>query len=256
LLTPQIIDAQNHRAFSSPFAVKAYTAVDGLTPGEVTILETLRSRITDKAILDIGVGAGRTTPSLLEISRDYTAIDYSEVLVHQARKRFGLDSIYCCDVRDMSRFPDRGFDFVYFSFNGLDCISHEGRLRALGEIRRVLKPQGIFLFSSHNRAHLEDPPGATRQYTRIESIKRAVWKMLLLPRHFRLRRHETATSEYAIVNDSGLRYSLLLYYITISSQVAQLEKLEFSVQHVYDMQGTPVGYDDRSPWIYYLVTTP
>jgi hypothetical protein len=67
LLTPQIIDAQNHRAFSSPFAVKAYTAVDGLTPGEVTILETLRSRITDKAILDIGVGAGRTTPSLLEI---------------------------------------------------------------------------------------------------------------------------------------------------------------------------------------------
>ena len=63
-----------------------------------------------------------------------------------------------------------------------------------------------------------------------------------------------ATSEYAIVNDSGLRYSLLLYYISIRSQIDQLNKMEFSVEGMYDMQGYPADHGDRSPWIHYLVT--
>lgn len=252
--TPQVIDAQNHQAFNSPFAIKTYTELEGLAPAEVAVLERLKPRISGKALLDIGVGAGRTTAFLLKVSRDYTAIDYSEVLVRQARKRFGLDSIYCCDVRDMSRFSDGRFDFVFFSFNGLDCISHEGRLKALGEIRRVLRPEGIFLFSSHNRANLEDLSNASGQYTKAQSLKRGVWKMLLLPRRLRLRRHETLTSEYAIVNDSGLHYSLLLYYITIRSQIAQLQRLGFSLEAVCDMQGAPPDDDNRAPWIHYLVT--
>ena len=48
------------------------------------------------------------------------------------------------------------------------------------------------------------------QYTKAQSLKRGVWKMLLLPRRLRLRLHETLMLEYAIVNDSGLHYSLLL----------------------------------------------
>ncbi len=171
--------------------------------------------------------------------------------------KFGLDSVYCCDVRDMSRFPDQSFDFILFSFNGLDCIAHQGRLRALAEIRRVLKHAGIFVFSSHNRSHLDEPHNAvaTRvRYSLMTSFKRNIWRVLLAPRHLRLRRHEVTTSEYAIVNDGGLRYSLLLYYISVRSQIDQLKKLGFSVEGVFDTQGDPAQEDDHSPWIHYVVS--
>jgi hypothetical protein len=78
--------------------------------------------------------------------------------------------------------------------------------------------------------------------------------MLLLPRRIRLSRYATITSEYAIVNDSGLHYSLLLYYITIRSELAQLNRLGFSIEGVYDMQGAPADINDRSPWIHYIAT--
>ena len=76
-----------------------------------------------------------------------------------------------------------------------------------------------------------------------------------MPRHWRMRRYEVETSEYAILNDSGLRYSLLTYYITARNQIAQLESIGFFVEGVYDTQGQPAAEDDnRSPWIHYHVS--
>src|ERR1019366_8247253 len=54
------------------------------------------------------------------------------------------------DARDLSRFGDGEFDVVLFSFNGMDYISHEDRLRVLAPVRRVLRPGGTFFFSAHS----------------------------------------------------------------------------------------------------------
>lgn len=250
------MDTINHDAYTSRLALGAYDRRADLSLAESAILEHLKPRVVDKRILDIGVGGGRTTPFLLELSREYTAIDYSEHFVKLVRAKFGLDSVYCCDVRDMSRFPDETFDFILFSFNGLDYVSHNGRLQALSEIYRVLRQGGTFLFSSHNRIRSSDARRPSRRPDR-ESIaklfKQNLKVVLLVPRHWRLRRYEVETAEYAILNDSGLHYSLLTYYITARSQIAQLERLGFSVEGVYDAQGRPAGDYDRSPWIHYLV---
>ncbi len=50
----------------------------------------------------------------------------------------------------MDGLKDNSFDFVLFSFNGMDSFSHKDRIAALGEIRRVLRNDGIFYFLSHN----------------------------------------------------------------------------------------------------------
>jgi hypothetical protein len=116
----------------------------------------------------------------------------------------------------------------------------------------VLKPSGLFYFSSHNRAHLETRGRVPSEYSPVTLLKRKIWQALLLPRHLRLRRHETRTTEYAVVNDSGLRYSLLLYYISMHSQIAQLQLHGFTVEGVYDTQGDPAKEGDLSAWLYYL----
>src|SRR5713226_8305950 len=144
------MEAINRRAYGRGYALEAYGSAADLSIAERAIFQTLGPRITGKRLLDIGVGGGRTTGFMLELSRDYTAIDYCEGFVDAVKAKFGLDSVYCCDVRDMRRFADRAFDFVLFSFNGLDYVSHEGRLKALAEINRVLANGGLLVFSTHN----------------------------------------------------------------------------------------------------------
>lgn len=102
-------------------------------------------------ILDMGVGGGRTTPYLARDAKSYVGADYSEGMVDACRQRFPDLEFRHCDATDMSQFADGAFDVVVFSFNGIDVIpTNEGRALCLAETARVLKPRGLFIFSSHN----------------------------------------------------------------------------------------------------------
>src|SRR5580692_8559610 len=72
----QIMDEYNQAAFASKLARKRFTAYGNLFEAERIILDKLRPSLKDRKLLDIGIGGGRTTRFLLEISRDYTGIDY------------------------------------------------------------------------------------------------------------------------------------------------------------------------------------
>jgi ubiquinone/menaquinone biosynthesis C-methylase UbiE len=103
------------------------------------------------AILDLGVGGGRTTPYLSEIASHYVGLDYSAEMIEVCRAKFPDLQFVVADASDLSSFLDGSFDAVVFSFNGLGHLSpDEKRLQCLRECRRVLKPGGIFIFSSHN----------------------------------------------------------------------------------------------------------
>ncbi len=255
-MTESAIDTNNRRAYSSRTALKFYGHQSALFPAERAILEKLRPQIAGKRLLDIGIGAGRTTPYLLEISHTYVGIDYSPRLIECARTKFGIDTLYQCDARDMQLLADGSFDFALFSFNGLDCLSHEGRLKALREIRRVLRTGGLLVFSSHNREwrYTGKPPWSmmrAEQWTRA-SLKAFIWACALQLRHRRMRRLEVNETEYAILNDIGLRYRCLIYFISIRAQIEQLRQLGFGPVDSYDMEGRRVESDDESPWIYYV----
>ena len=170
------------------------------------------------------------------------------------RRKFSLDTIFHCDARDMRQFPDAAFDFVLFSFNGLDYVDHEGRLQALGEVHRVLAPGGAFVFSTHNRSWSDvgKLPWQRSPKWRPGFVKECLTALVLSGRRRRMKRLEQRTPDYAILNDLAHAYSLLHYHIAIPDQVRQLDALGFGDTVAYNMSGEAIRDDTRDSTTYFL----
>jgi SAM-dependent methyltransferase len=143
---------------------------------------------------------------------------------------------------------------VVFSFNGIDYVSHDDRLRVLAEVRRVLGPGGAFVFSSHNRDwvrfHLLPWQGRPRPGRAL--LRASVAALRATPARRRLRRQELVTPTYAIVNDDAHGYRLLTYYISSDDQLHQLAEAGFRDAISHDPSGAPGAAGTRSAWVYYL----
>jgi SAM-dependent methyltransferase len=139
----------NILTYNAPAVAEYYATLNYLTPCERVLFDQyLRSGMV---ILDLGVGGGRTTPYLSSVAGRYVGVDYAPEMIAACRRRFPQLAFEVVDAADLSRFTSSSFDAVVIAFNGIDyVIPDESRLRALREIRRVLKPAGILIFSSHN----------------------------------------------------------------------------------------------------------
>ena len=251
-------EEHNRHMFSRKNVVGSYT-VDGLLPAEEHLFALHRDKIAGKRVLDIGVGGGRTTAALLELSADYVAVDYSEGCVEVVKQRFGLDRVYCADARDMAIVASEAFDFAFFSFNGIDYVDHDGRARILREVHRVLAPGGVFLFSSHNRdAHGAGLlPWQRRWSPSLGFAKACARAVLFTPRRRRAAEREIRMPDYALLNDEAHNYALVTYYIGRHAQVHQLEAAGFRDVTAYDEGGAELTgaemteSEAASRWLYY-----
>jgi len=135
--------------YNSPEVASYYAALDTLTPCEQVLFEEfLRPGM---AILDLGVGGGRTTPYLSSIASRYVGLDYASEMIVRCRRKFPELDFELGTATDLSMFGSSSFDAVVMAFNAIDyVIPDESRLGALREIRRVLSASGVLIFSSHN----------------------------------------------------------------------------------------------------------
>ena len=224
---------------------------------EERILEKYRENILDKRVLDIGCGAGRTTSYLNDLSKSYTGIDYSYEMIEVCRERFENLSFIHGDVRNMNMMKDGSCDFVIFAYNGLDSISHEGRLMGLKEINRVLCQNGLFVFSAHNRnyRYASMYPGFAFSHDPHILLKNIIKFVKSIYNHTRQKKKQQFEKEYAIINDRAHNYAMLTYYIDKKSQKSQLREVGFDVVEMYDTSGNVLednDYDGNSAWIYYV----
>lgn len=256
-------DDKNKKTYAAYDVVQHYAQLKQLQPAEQTILDLLQDQWSEMKMLDIGVGGGRTTRHFSKLVMEYVGIDYSADMVSACQKRFVASSPAAVfklgDARDMGQFEDNYFDFILFSFNGIDSISHSERLQVLQEVSRVGKPDAYFFFSSHNIQGITRELNWKNQVSLNPITSYVNLIMLALLRFYNrsISLSQFSTATHLIIKDESHNFRLNQYYVRPQEQLNQLAA-DFSHIRVYSWKSGLEITDaeelntNTDLWLYYL----
>jgi SAM-dependent methyltransferase len=251
-----------------------YASLDYLSPCETALFDAFLKE--GDAILDLGVGGGRTTPHLSRLASRYVGVDYAPKMIEACRRKFPHLEFLVADVTDLAQFGDSTFDSGVMAFNGMDyLVPGESRRRCLAEIHRVLRENGVLIFSSHNPRAIFFRPTWNRE--RIEEFAQRLAgqrKWLFEPARFVLSGTRIAAALVRSTVESVQRFShrlprrafwngdgymldpvhggLLTHYAVPEQVVAELEQHGF---HLLRVAGNDYPRPSRAyvtDWYYYV----
>jgi ubiquinone/menaquinone biosynthesis C-methylase UbiE len=136
-------------------------------------LAHIRSQVVPKAsghVLEVGIGSGLNLP-FYEKSVKVTGLDPStelQVYAREVAKESGLDVEFIGQSGEEIPSEDNYFDSVVITWT---LCTIPDPVRALGEIRRVLKPGGKMIFAEHGHSPDLD---VSRWQARVNPL----WRML------------------------------------------------------------------------------
>ena len=122
----------NSDTYKRQRVVKSYAGFEDVFPAEIEIFGRYPRQFSG-AVLDVAIGAGRTTRALLPQAKRYVGFDFSAGMVGLAKAYFPDADLRQLDMRETPRaFAGQRFDAILISFNGIDYISWEHRNTLLG----------------------------------------------------------------------------------------------------------------------------
>jgi len=244
--------------------VRYYAGIADLQAPEAVILAALDEQLPRMAVLDIGVGGGRTTAHLAPRAGRYVGVDSAPRMVDTCIARFGQDpprrSFVVVDARTMPMFDDGTFDLVLFSYNGIDYVAPSERADVLVEMKRLTRPGGHVVFSTHNlNSNIEDQFALRHAVSlkgRIKQLIRQLYFRVLNP-GFRRRQRR---AHVMTLNDGAHWFAFRTCYTRSEAQVEQLRGLGFGEITVLALDGRAVegsGLESvGDPWLYYWCRVP
>lgn len=267
------LDTSLH-VYDTPEVAAHYAALDYLTPCEKALFEVFLKQ--GDAILDLGVGGGRTTAYLSRLASRYVGVDYAPKMVASCQRKFPQLEFLVADATNLALLGAGNFDSVVMAFNGMDyLVPGHSRRRCLAEIHRVLKRDGVFIFSSHNpRAIFSRPAWNHKKIDEIAQWLAGQRKSLFTPARFLLLCLRVAAAVARSAMESVLRFSrrvrqrpfwsgdgymvdpahcgLLTHYAVPGRVIAELEQQGFQL-----LRYTGDDYPRRSrpyvtDWYYYV----
>jgi len=248
----------NQLVFENPKIVQYYAGTSEPTAAEAVILRDYRGDLVNKRVLDLGVGAGRTVPWLAPLAASYVGLDYSCRMIERCAARYPQYRIEFGDARDLSRFPAAAFDFVLFSFNGIDSVGHADRLTILAEAARVLEIGGVFVFSTHSlqtRLQQSVPMSMVRigvPRTPLQAVKWVARIGLRLGNYLRYNYLQVRRTDYAILLDPGHDFSTPIYNVSLAEQKRQLREAGFHDPRLLAEQREDY-FDKERPYAFYYI---
>ncbi len=105
--------------------------------------QKIRSTVQSKKVLELATGTGLIAGNIAGVAKSVEATDFSEKMIAEARKSFHADNLHFA-IADACHLPynSDSFDIVIIS-NALHIMPAPEK--ALAEIRRVLKKDGIMI---------------------------------------------------------------------------------------------------------------
>ena len=141
------------RVFAAMYdRMMASTEDAGLRDHRHTIVGRAHGRV-----LEVGAGTGHNLDHYGPEVTELVLAEPEEPMARRLRERATNGEVVSAPAEDLP-FPDASFDTVVSTL--VLCTVHD-QAKALGEIRRVLKPDGQLLFIEHVRSH--DPKTAKWQ---------------------------------------------------------------------------------------------
>jgi len=136
-----------------------------------------RNYVKSKAVLDAGCGNGYGSVSLLKAgAKSVVGLDISEEAVNEAKSHYAAPNLHY-QVGDLHKLPfaTDSFDIVV-AFEIIEQVPEFEQV--LHEFQRVLKPGGLLLISTLNRAVISGHEGPSNPYLRREFSPRELETML------------------------------------------------------------------------------
>jgi len=268
----------NFLTYDAPDVAAHYAALHYLTPCERVLFETYIQ--PGAAILDLGVGGGRTTPYLANRASRYVGVDYAAAMVRACQTKFpGLDFVVA-DAANLSAFPDASFDVVVFAFNGIDYVLPEqSRRKCFEHIHRVLKVRGVVIFSSHNARAVLIRPHWNRERLRRMSQRLSAGSKVLYSLLFAILTSARSVLAFGLSASATLRRvlwripslvfwrgegnlvdpahgGLLTHYSVPSRVIAELNGLHLRPERILGDDFPQPSHPYATDWYYYVFTKP
>jgi SAM-dependent methyltransferase len=236
---------KHHDFYSMRTTVQVSVNLSGWRhPGEAIALGVAAPLVRSKRVLDLGVGGGRTVALLSLLTDQYIGVDYSPEMVAACRARYPGKEFRVVDARDMSVFEDGSFEFVFFSYNGIDTVGEQDRTKIYHEVHRVLSEEGLFAFSTLNkdgRSYKESPFQLHRPGQPFDRSLRAAARLIFLNardphrlgrryRNWRLAKRERVEGDgWAMCALAHRDFILMNHFVTLERLRAELAEAGFSV---------------------------
>ncbi len=232
-------------------------AGEPLVAAEAIILIRHREAFAGKRVLDVGVGSGRTTRYLLPFAASYLGIDVSPPMIALYRRDWPAAELAELDMRDLAKLHPRQFDFILASSGVFDVLTHEARLKAIGDCVALLAPQGFLVFSGHNRRYKRAglPPKLEFSGSKIRWPLTAARFVRDNINHFKMKQFEQHEGDYALLNDIVHGFQGVFYYTDRATQTHQIESAGLSLVEVVGDNGRLMkeGEDDREDGLLFYV---